>query len=272
MGKISLGIDLGSSMTKIAGFSEGSLLIPNSADKAKPAEELISDFLRSNSCSAADIDSIAVTGAGAAAFESPLFNNRMRLIDEFTANRAGGEYFANGEDPFMVVSMGTGTSFVAVDKGRARHMGGIGIGGGTIMGLSRLILETDDIELITKLSEAGSAANTDMRISDISDKPVAGLDMAITVSNFGKAQPELRLEDKAAGIVHMVLESIFQSAALIARDTDIKLFVLIGSVSCFPQCAAMSERIRLLSPEYDFIVPKHSAYGTAIGAALAAQQ
>lgn len=36
--------------------------------------------------------------------------------------------------------MGTGTSFVEVKNGIPRHLGGIGIGGGTIMGLSKIML------------------------------------------------------------------------------------------------------------------------------------
>lgn len=270
--KINLGIDLGSSATKIAGFNGEALLLPCSSDKELPVENALAAFLENNHCSAGDIDRIALTGAGAEAFSGSILGLPARKVDEFTANSLGGTYFAKGKDPLMVISIGTGTSFVAVRGGKASHMGGSGIGGGTIVGLSRLMLGTDDVNTIRELSLTGSAANTDIRISDIADKPVAGLDMAVSVSNFGKAQPELRLEDRAAGIVHMVIESICQTAALIARNTDIKFFVIIGSVSAFPQCPEITKRVKLLFPEYDFLVAEQGSYGTAIGAALAAQQ
>ena len=73
-------------------------------------------------------------------------------MDEFTANGVGGGYFAGDTKEFMVVSMGTGTSFVGVKNGVPVHLGGIGIGGGTIIGLSKLMLNTNDIDKIQELA------------------------------------------------------------------------------------------------------------------------
>jgi type II pantothenate kinase len=41
----------------------------------------------------------------------------------------------------IVVSMGTGTSLVKCDGKEIKHIGGIGIGGGTLAGLSRIMLK-----------------------------------------------------------------------------------------------------------------------------------
>ena len=95
-------------------------------------------------------------------------------MDEFTANGVGGGYFAQGKQEFMVVSMGTGTSFVGVKNGVPTHLGGIGIGGGTIIGLSKLILNTDDIDKIQELASTGRVGYIDLRIGDISENLYRG--------------------------------------------------------------------------------------------------
>ena len=46
----------------------------------------------------------------------------------------------SGLDRAVVVSMGTGTAYVMADKGRVSHLGGTGVGGGTLLGLSGLTL------------------------------------------------------------------------------------------------------------------------------------
>ena len=52
-----------------------------------------------------------------------------------------------------MVSMGTGTSFVRVDGDEIQHIGGMGIGGGTLQGLSRLLLKTHDIHQVAAESD-----------------------------------------------------------------------------------------------------------------------
>ena len=63
---------------------------------------------------------------------------RMR----FLANGLGAHYDSQLQD-LIVVSMGTGTSFCEKWKEveNISHIGGIGIGGGTIQGLSCLLLK-----------------------------------------------------------------------------------------------------------------------------------
>lgn len=60
----------------------------------------------------------------------------------------------------IVVSMGTGTSLVKCDGENIKHIGGIGIGGGTLAGLSRIMLKTDDIKQITNLAKDGDVSKS----------------------------------------------------------------------------------------------------------------
>ncbi len=82
-----------------------------------------------------------LTGVGSAYVNQPLYGLSTDHTDEFLANGLGAHYDSQLQD-LIVVSMGTGTSFVKVEGGKnISHIGGIGIGGGTIQGLSRLLLK-----------------------------------------------------------------------------------------------------------------------------------
>ena len=95
----------------------------------------------------------------------------------------------------IVVSMGTGTSLVLCDGNEVRHIGGIGIGGGTLSGLSRLLLQTDNINEIIALANKGDISRINLQIKDISTSPLPGLPMDATASLFANAQANASRED-----------------------------------------------------------------------------
>jgi hypothetical protein len=67
--------------------------------------------------------------------------------------------------------MGTGTALVHAKRGgEMRYLGGTGVGGGTIMGLSRLLLQAESIEHIADYAETGDLSKIDLRIGDLSSK------------------------------------------------------------------------------------------------------
>ena len=269
---IVVGIDIGGSTTKIAGFKGDSMLVPVQISANNAIASLFGafgKFLYDNKLELRDIQQVNLTGVGCSEVNQPIYGLPTYKVDEFTANGIGGGYFAGDKKEFMVVSMGTGTSFVGVKDGIPAHLGGIGIGGGTIIGLSKLMLNTNDIDKIQELASGGKVGNIDLRIGDISKNPLPGLDLEVTASNFGKASSRATCEDKAAGIVHMVIESICQTAALIAQGTEMKDFVLIGALTNFPECEQVSRMIKTMFPDLNFIVPEDGEYGTAIGPALA---
>lgn len=269
---IVVGIDIGGSTTKIAGFKGSEMLVPVQISADNPVASLFGafgKFLYDNCLELSDITQVNLTGVGASAINQKIYGLPTFKVDEFSANGVGGGYFAGDKEEFMVVSMGTGTSFVGVKNNIPRHLGGIGIGGGTITGLSRIILNTNDAHKIKELAKAGEVGNVDLRIGDISKNPLPGLDLDITASNFGKATSRANCEDKAAGIVHMVIETICQTAVLIANGIGIKDFVLIGNLTNFPGCEEVCRMIKTMYPDVNFIIPKDGEYGTAIGTALA---
>jgi len=269
---IVVGIDIGGSTTKIAGFDNEKMLVPVQISASNAVASLFGafgKFLYDNQLELQHIEQVNLTGVGSSAVDKPIYGLPTYKVDEFTANGVGGGYFAGDVKEFMVVSMGTGTSFVRVTEGVPSHLGGIGIGGGTIVGLSKLMLSTNDIDKIQELAAEGNVGKIDLRIGDISSHPLPGLDLDITASNFGKASSRATCEDKAAGIVHMVLESICQTAVLISQGTHLNDIVLIGSLTNFPEIEGICAMIRSMYPEKNFIVPQDGEYATAIGAALA---
>ncbi len=272
---IVVGIDIGGSTTKIAGFNGEEMLLPVQITASNAIASLFGafgKFLYDNDLELIDIDQVNLTGVGSSNIKQKIYGLPTYKVDEFSANGVGGGYFAEGKEDFMVVSMGTGTSFVRVQNRIPTHLGGIGIGGGTITGLSKLMLNTDDVDKIQEMASDGNVAHIDLRIGDISNKPLPGLDLEITASNFGKASSRADCEDKAAGIVHMVIETICQTAVLIANGYNIKDFVLIGNLINFPECWSVCDMIKIMYPYVNFIIPEDGEYGTAIGTALAAKR
>lgn len=117
------------------------------------------------------------------------------------------------------------------------------------------------------MAQKGSLTNIDLRIQDICNRPLPDLPLDATASNFGKADGNASPEDLASGLIHMVLQSIGQSAILAALNSPIKDFVLIGNLTQLPQCKDIFPKLEKM---YDvrFLIPKYSEYRTAIGAAL----
>ena len=265
---IVVGIDIGGSTTKIAGFQGKDMLIPVQISANNAIASLFGafgKFLYDNKLALEDIQQVNLTGVGCSAVDQAIYGLPTYRVDEFTANGVGGGYFAQGKKEFMVVSMGTSTSFVRVKGGIPTHLGGIGIGG-TIIGLSKLMLNTSDIDKIRSLRWA-DRSDIDLRVGDISEKPLPGLNRwRLPIS---AKHPPSCYEDKAAGILHMVIESICQTAALISQGTNMKDFILIGALTNFPECEAVCGMIKTLFPDLNFYVPKDGEYGTAIGTALA---
>ena len=266
---IVIGIDVGISTTKIVGIKNNKISAPIRITAADPITSLYGAFgkyLHDNDIELKDVEHVMLTGVGAAYIDQPIYGLPTSKSQEFIADGLGAR-FESKLDHTIVVSMGTGTSFVKCDGDDMHHIGGIGVGGGTLAGLARLLLNTSDIKQVATLAKQGNVRNIDLTIGDISPQPLPGLPMDTTASNFARAQSDASKEDIAAGIIKMVLQSIGSAAWLASLGSDIRDFVLIGNLSLLPQCKEVFPALEKL---YDirFHIPKYSQYCTAIGAAL----
>lgn len=271
--KIRIGIDIGSSTTKIVAFEQERMLEPMVVQADSQVASLYGAFgryLYENELELSDVEGVYITGVGSKYVDKPVYGCPTYKVDEFVATGTGGYYLTDKKE-VIVVSMGTGSFIVKVTENEMKHLGGVGLGGGTICGLSSIMLNTGDINEIAAMSRKGDVAKIDLRIADISKEKLPGLNLDVTASNFGKADAQSKPEDIAAGIVHMVIENICQAAILASLSTGIKDYILIGGLTKFFECRQIIEAFKSLW-DVEITIPEYSDYATAIGAVIAANQ
>ena len=266
---IVIGIDVGGSTTKIVGLEGGLIKSPMFITATDPVTSLFGAFgkyIYDNGIALADVEQVMLTGVGSAFVNSPLYGLPTRKADEFLANGLGARH-ATDIEHLMVVSMGTGTSFVRIDGDRIQHIGGLGIGGGTLQGLSRLLLKTHDIHQVAELAEKGDVTRVNLQIGDICHAALPDLPVHATASLLGKADSNAMPEDIAGGIICTVLQTIGGAAVLAALNSPIRDFVLIGNLTQLSQCREVFSRLEEVYHVH-FHIPVYAEYRTAIGAAL----
>lgn len=270
MKKIVIGIDVGISTTKIVGIDEkGMVISPIRIKATDPITSLYGAFgkyLHDNKIKLDEVEHVMLTGVGAAYIDEHIYGLPTSKSEEFIADGLGAKYESK-LDRMIVVSMGTGTSLVKCDGENIKHIGGIGIGGGTLAGLSRIMLKTDDVKQITNLAKDGDVSKINLLIKDISAKPLPGLPMSAVASLFSNAKANASREDIAKGLIWMVLQCIGSATILSSLESGIKDFVLIGNLSLLPLCREVYPAMEKVYG-VRFHVPKYSEFCTAIGAAL----
>ncbi len=267
---IVIGIDVGISTTKIVGIDDkGMVVSPIRIKATDPVTSLYGAFgkyLFDNHIDLSDIEHVMITGVGSAYVDKPVYGLPTDKAEEFVADGLGARYETDLER-MIVVSMGTGTSLVQCDEQGIRHIGGIGVGGGTLAGMSRVMLQTDEIKQVVKLAADGELANINVQIGDISPHDLTGLPRTATASLFGNARSNATREDIAAGIICTVLQTIGSATVLSSLQSGIRDYVLIGNLTLLPQCKEVFPAMEKLYGVH-FYIPKYSEFCTAIGAAL----
>ena len=270
-----IGIDVGGSTTKIVGFRHDAdnreLINPLFVKAGDPITSLygaFGRFLNDNSLSLEDIECVKVTGVGSSYLTKPIYSLRCDNVSEFESIGRGGLYISGLEEA-IIVSMGTGTALVHAKKGKGMtYLGGTGVGGGTLVGLSKLLLGMNDVTHIEQLAEQGDVAKVDLKIGDLSDAGrFTDMSAELTASNFGKVSDLAGKEDIAAGIINTVFETIAMMAVFAARGHNVRDIVLTGNMTTLATCRKVfAEMSRLFG--VNFIIPEHSQFATVIGAAL----
>ena len=280
MKKTVIGIDVGGTTTKIVGFRMGSasgpeLISPQLVRATDPLTSVygaFGKFTSQNALGLSDIDEVRVTGAGSTFVTQPIYHLNCRHVPEFSCIGAGGLYLSGLKDA-IVVSMGTGTALIhAKCEGGIRfatdYLGGTGVGGGTLVGLSRKMLGVDNIDHIEKLCESGDLDNIDLRIKDISRSHLYdGINENLTASNFGKVSDLASPSDLALGISNMVAETVAMLAVFAARACRVSDIVLTGNLTTMQPIRHVFENLAD-SFGVHFHIPENAQYGTVIGAAL----
>ena len=213
-----------------------------------------------------DISRIMITGAGATKIDGELFGIPTEKVSEITAIGTGG-MFLSGKDNIVIVNIGTGTAVIEARKDKIIHLGGSGVGGGTILGLAKRLLSLSSFADIMELAESGNLEPVDLLLEDIMAMDLSFLNKKTTVSNFGKMLDTTRNEDIALGIINLVYQVIGMIAVFAARSRNIDKVIVTGSGSHNPLGQQMlSEITRLHSIAFEY--PEDAEYTTAIGAGL----
>lgn len=267
-----IGIDIGGSMTKICGFrlGDGALIEPmhiKASDQLSSVYGAFGKFCAVNSIELKNIKKIMMTGVGCTFINTPLYNIPTESVDEFKSTGLGGLYLS-GLDKAIAVSMGTGTSIVKSDKDGQLYLGGTGVGGGTLIGLSKLLLNMSNIEHIIEMAKDGDLSKTDLRIGDLMKKDIIpGMPDYLTAANFGKISDIASKGDIALGIINMVFETIGMMSIFASRQFEIKDIVLMGNLTRIPQSKSIFSALNDMF-KVNFQIPLHAQYGPVIGAAL----
>ncbi len=266
-----VGIDIGGSTTKICGFDgEKRLVEPLMVKANDPVASYygaFGKFTLTNSLALNDIESVVITGVGSSFISDGPYGLDTAKVEEFEAIGLGGLYLS-GLERALVVSMGTGTATVMADQNRREYLGGTGVGGGTLMGLSGKILGMRNIDHISQLAMDGDLANVDLRIGDISERDITStLRSSTTASNFGKLSDTATKADIALGIINLVFETVGMVSVFAARGKGVKDIVLTGTLALLPQAKTV---FRSLTEMFgvNFVIPAKAQYATAIGASL----
>lgn len=182
---------------------------------------------------------IGVTGCGGASF-ADLLRLDTTGIGEFDAWAAGarellrGPEAASGE-PFLLASIGTGTSALLVEPERAVRVGGTALGGGTLLGLGSALTGRSGFDELVALAREGDRRRVDLLISDVYPDGIAGLPGSASASSFGRLAREAKSgargdpRDLAGALVGLVGENVALLCNALAAQHRVRRIVFAGS-------------------------------------------
>ena len=273
---ITIGIDVGGSTTKIVGFvregGELRMLPPQFVRANDPITATYGAFGKfTDECglNISEIDRVMMTGVGASYVKRDLYGLNCSRVSEFDCIGIGGRYLS-GLDDCLVVSMGTGTALVHASEAMGvKYLGGTGVGGGTLVGLSKLLVGAESIEHITDFAESGDLGRVDLRIKDISaSAAMTGLGGDVTAANFGNVSDLATKEDLALGVLNMVYETVGMVSVFAARHSGVEDIVLTGNLTRLDFCRRKYREMNEMGYGVRFLIPENAQFSTVIGCAL----
>ncbi len=218
---------------------------------------------------------IAATGGGAAELGSEIAGVPVQQVPEFQAWGRGGSLvaaLAGVELPreYLLVSLGTGTSVLAIRDGSAERTGGSALGGGSLLGLGRLLLGVETFEEIAALAATGDRRQVDLLVGDIYRRGGIALPPDLNAASFAKLASR-RPEDLAHALMGLVGENVAIICASLARAAGVKTIVYCGSTldANRPLEQVLSMATRLFGAEPVYLA--QGAYCGAFGAAALAK-
>ncbi|KAJ3695960.1 hypothetical protein LUZ60_001337 [Juncus effusus] len=142
--------------------------------------------------------------------------------------------------PYLLVNIGSGVSMIEViGKGKFERIIGSHLGGGTILGLARLLTGCSSYEQLLELSQKGNNLSVDLTVGDIYGErgyPKIGLPATTTAASFGKVNSnkisDYKSEDLAAALLNLFAYNIGQIAYFVANLSGLKRIFFRGAYVC----------------------------------------
>ena len=261
-----LAFDFGITNTDIVSYLDGKMKF-----FSHPSEEINEKFLTKLLLHAEiDLDQlnvIAVTGGKSSDLGDTFNNIPVVKVNEVEAIGYGAKYiYGISESKYLVVSCGTGTACVASIDNKFNHLGGISVGGGTLQGLSNLIIGNNNAEKMNTLAAEGNKDKLDSLIGEVVND-IGSLHPEITASNFAKARysNDFSEEDISSSLCNMVGEVIGTVSYLNALLMGVQKVYFIGRVSNSDTVKkGIEDRLQLASVEGCF--SNNREFGNALGA------
>lgn len=266
-----IGIDTGGTLTKIAYLNEQKELqlevIPSSE------LHLVKKWLQEHP----QVEEIGLTGGRTEQLRDVLKTMKsIEYIVEFEATLKGVRYLLEKEghviNRSIITNIGTGTSIHYMTGNEHSRVGGTGIGGGTLIGLSSIMTGINNFDEITERANIGERQGIDLLVQDIyqgMDTPISG---TLTASNFGKVgiteQAMYEKNDVLATVQGLVGEVITTLSIQLAEQFEAEYIVYIGStLTDNPHLKKVIEHYTILK-KHSPIFLKDCGFSGAIGALL----
>lgn len=256
-----IGIDAGSSTIKLIEY-KNDIIENKMISENKNYETIIEEFINKNNIK--KIEKIVITGINANKINLLKYDVPIIKVKEFDAIGIGGLYLAKKEKA-IIASVGTGTAIIKAEKSVFKHLGGTGVGAGTLKNLCKKIAQVNSFEEIIELSQKGNLSKIDLRIEDLTDEDIKTLPPELTLANFGKLTEEANKADLVVGVINMVFEVIGMMTAFASINDEIKDVVLIGNIASIPTVNNILKKIEKTHNLF-FTIPKDPQYAVALGA------
>lgn len=195
---------------------------------------------------------VVATGGGASRLVRELGGMPVHTVPEFAAWARGGPLLAAHEGlelppHYLLVSLGTGTSVLSLDRGRATRVGGCALGGGTLLGLGRLLLGVETFDEIVALAARGDRRRVDLLVGDIYPSGEIPLPLDLNAASFAKLDSR-DPPDVAHALMGMLGENIALICGTLARSSGAQAVVYCGSTLI--QNAELREILRWVTAAY----------------------
>ena len=270
-----ISIDFGITVTDIIKRNKDVFSHEMTLSKEEPSLSLLNQLF-SDIDFKSDVNLLAVTGGKHLNLGNKIESTKIIHINEIDAVGEGAMNLSglSGKNPIIIVSAGSGTACILAQDGNFIHCSGTGVGGGTVLGLSKLLLGTADPIEIAKLAKEGNESGVDLILEDVVSGPIGELPSETTAVNFGKISKidsEVSKQDIAAGIVNLVGQTAARIATSVATTFNAKEIVVVGRSPSFNGLKNSLEQaasIMGFSPHF----PKNGEYASALGALLVAEK